>query len=105
MFSSKISSSRSALLPRKELEIFKSFFEMACKATDPEIALVFCDEAEATLSQMKRALKEAELSHTSPDPSLRFDVATAYIKLSKLLQELKHFDKAKVTRSRAEKLG
>ncbi|UAW64649.2 pentapeptide repeat-containing protein [Mycoavidus sp. HKI] len=105
MLGNIFSSSRSALSPQKTLDLANCYLENARKAKDLEIALVLCDDAEASLSQMKRALRKAHTPETLADQTLRTKIGTVYFEHGKVLENLGHSDKAQVSYKKAEKWG
>ncbi len=105
MLGSIFSSSRNALSPQKTLDLANFYLENARKAKDVEIALVLCDEAEASLSQMKRALRKAHNPETLADQTLQAKIANVYFEHGKVLENLGHPDKAQVSFKKAEKWG
>ncbi|KAF9360000.1 hypothetical protein BGX26_010837 [Mortierella sp. AD094] len=105
MLANPFLSSRSVLSPQKALELIHFYLENARKAKDPEIALVLCDDAEASLSLMRKIAKKAQDPQNSADKPLREQIATAYFDHSELLERLGHHDKAQVSYKKAEKWG
>ncbi|KAF9556933.1 hypothetical protein EC968_007877 [Mortierella alpina] len=102
----RVSSKRSPLPPQQELELANIYLEQGRTAREkgkPAIALVLCEEAEASLSQMKKALKAAEAVQDVTD--LRHGIACAFVELSKLLHELKKQEKAKDSYRKALEWG
>ncbi|KAF9931297.1 hypothetical protein BGZ67_005409 [Mortierella alpina] len=102
----KVSSKRSPLPPQIELELVNIYLEQgraASKDGKSEIALVLCEEAEASLSKMKRAVRATEAAQDVTD--LRQGVACAFYELSKLLSELKRQERAKESYRRAQEWG
>ncbi|KAK5796900.1 hypothetical protein F5H01DRAFT_327577 [Linnemannia elongata] len=102
----KVSSKRSPLPPQMELELANIYLEqgrIVSKEGKHEIALVLCEEAEASLFQMKKGVKAAEAVQDVTD--LRHGVARAFVELSKLLDELKKQEKAKESYKKAQEWG
>lgn len=102
----KVSSKRSPLPPQKELELANIYLEQGRAASEKgkhEIALVLCEEAEASLSQMKKGVKAAEAVQDVTD--LRHGIACAFVELSKLLDELKKQERAKESYKKAQEWG
>ncbi|KAF9178093.1 hypothetical protein BGZ51_008110, partial [Haplosporangium sp. Z 767] len=102
----KVSSRRSPLPPQKELELANIYLEQGrtvSKKGKHEIALVLCEEAEASLSQMKKGVKAAEAVQDVTD--LRHGIACAFVELSKLLDELKKQERAKESYKKAQEWG
>ena len=105
MFSNKVSSKRSPLAPQRELQLINIYLEqgrIASKKGELEIALVLCEEAEASLSKMKKCVKAAEVGDVT---DLRHGVACAFFELSKLLKELNQHERAKDSGSKANDWG
>ncbi|MCX8565524.1 MAG: WD40 repeat [Glomeribacter sp. 1016415] len=105
MLGSIFSSSRSALSPEQTLDLANSYLEIARKTADLNIALVLCDDAEASLSQMKRAVRKAQAPQTQSDQTLRNKIAQAYFDRGQILDQLEQFDKAQDSYKKAEKWG
>ncbi|KAF9925158.1 hypothetical protein BGZ67_008867 [Mortierella alpina] len=106
MFDSKVSSKRSPLPPQRELELVNIYLgqsRIACKDGKHEIALVLCEEAEASLSKMKKGVKAAEAVQDIAD--LRHAIACAFFELCQLLEELNKQDRAKQNYRRAQEWG
>ncbi|KAG0352492.1 hypothetical protein BGZ54_002755, partial [Gamsiella multidivaricata] len=103
MFDRTFSSPRNALSPQMELELTNIYVENARKTKDREIALVLCDDAEAALSRMKRAVKKTLTSPLSVgDQALRDGFAGACLKHASLLESLGYSEMAQVSYKRAE---
>ncbi|KAG0197101.1 hypothetical protein BGX33_000948, partial [Mortierella sp. NVP41] len=105
MFSNKVSSKRSPLAPQRELRLVNIYLEqgrIASKAGEHQIALVLCEEAEASLSKMKKCVKAAEVEDVT---DLGNGVACAFHELSKLLDELNQQERAKESGSKAHDWG
>ncbi|KAG0287941.1 hypothetical protein BGZ96_008200 [Linnemannia gamsii] len=105
MFGNKVSSKRSPLAPQRELRLVNIYLEqgrIASKAGEHQIALVLCEEAEASLSKMKKCVKAAEVGDVT---DLRHGVACAFLELSKLLEELNQQERAKESGSKAHDWG
>ncbi|KAG9320742.1 hypothetical protein KVV02_006885 [Mortierella alpina] len=106
MFDSKVSSKRSPLPPQIELELVNIYLgqgRIACKDGKQEVALVLCEEAEASLSKMKKGVKAAEAVQDIAD--LRRAIACAFFELSQLLEELNRQDRAKQNYRKAQEWG
>ncbi|KAF9084423.1 hypothetical protein BGX29_002564, partial [Mortierella sp. GBA35] len=102
----KVSSKRSPLPPQMELELANIYLEQGRTVSEKgkhEIALVLCEEAEASLSQMKKGMKAAEAVQDVTD--LRHGIACAFVELSKLLDELKKQERAKESYKKAQEWG
>lgn len=98
-FGGIVTSPRGALSPLQALELARLYLENACKANDPDIALVLCHDTEMSLSQAKRAAKNAE------DHPVRKAIGAVYIDLGKLLHSRGHGGEAQVSYKKAGKLG
>ncbi len=105
MLGSILSSSRSMLSLQETLDLASSYLETASKAKDLKIALVLCDDAEASLSQMKKAVKKAHAPETLADQTLRDKIATVYFEHGKVLDQLGQPDKAQASYKKAQKWG
>ncbi|CAO3563493.1 unnamed protein product [Mortierella alpina] len=106
MFDSKVSSKRSPLPPQRELELVHIYLEqgrIASKDGKQEIALVLCEEAEASLLKMKKGVKAAEA--VQDVTGLRRDIGRAFFDLSQLLDGLTRQEKAKESYKRAQEWG
>ncbi|CAO3568767.1 unnamed protein product [Mortierella alpina] len=106
MFNSKVSSKRRPLPPQKELELANIYLQQghtASKEGKHEIALVLCEEAEASLSQMKKGGKSAMAVHDTAD--LHHGVGCAFLDLGKLLDELKEPKRAKESYKKSQEWG
>ncbi|KAG0344987.1 hypothetical protein BG004_004034 [Podila humilis] len=102
----KVSSKRSPLPPQKELELANIYLEQGLTVSEQgkhDIALVLCEEAEASLSQMKKGVKAAEAVQDVSD--LRYGIACAFVDLSKLLDKLNKQEKAKESYRKAQEWG
>ncbi|KAF9274503.1 hypothetical protein BGZ68_000582, partial [Mortierella alpina] len=102
----KVSSKRSPLPPQSELELVNIYLQQGravSKDGESEIALVLCEEAEASLSKMKKGVRAAEAVQDVTD--LRRGIACAFYELSKLLAELKRHERAKESYRRAKEWG
>ncbi len=105
MLGSIFSSSQSTLSPQKTLDLASSYLDTARKTKDLEIALVLCDNAEASLSQMKRAVRKAHAPETLADQTLRDKIATVYFEHGKVLAQLGQHDIAQASYKKAQKWG
>ncbi|WP_284270007.1 NACHT and WD40 repeat domain-containing protein, partial [Mycoavidus cysteinexigens] len=105
MLDSILSSSRSVLSLQETLDLASSYLETASKAKDLKIALVLCDDAEASLSQMKKAVKKAHAPETLADQTLRDKIATVYFEHGKVLDQLGQPDRAQASYKKAQKWG
>jgi hypothetical protein len=99
LFGGIISSPRDNLLPLQALELANIYLENACRTSDPYVVLVLCHDTEVSLSQAKKASKRLEVQ------AVREGVATAYGKLSRLLESHGRRDEAQAFHKKAEKLG
>ncbi|KAF9090450.1 hypothetical protein BGX27_002258, partial [Mortierella sp. AM989] len=99
-------SSKSALLPQKELDLANLYLENASKIKDPEIALVLCDEVKAALSRTKDAAKKHRTSPVSGEyQALCNDIAMTYFKHGEQLTNLGYGELAQVSYDKAKKWG
>ncbi|GLR01615.1 hypothetical protein GCM10007934_14270 [Mycoavidus cysteinexigens] len=105
MLDSIFSSSRSALSPQETLDLAHSYLEAARKEKNLKIALVLCDDTEASLSQMKKAVRKAQAPQTIADQTLRDKIAEIYFEHGKVLDDLGHKEKAQASYKKAEKWG
>ncbi len=105
MLGSIFSSSQSTLSPQKTLDLASSYLETARKTKDLEIALVLCDNAEASLSQMKRAMRKVHAPETLADQTLRDKIATVYFEHGNVLAQLGQHDIAQASYKKAQKWG
>ncbi len=105
MLDSILSSPRSTLSPQKMLDLASSYLDTARKVKDLEIALVLCDDAEASLSQMKKAVKKAQAPKSVADQTLRDNIAKVYFERGQVLEGLAQLDKAEASYKKAEKWG
>lgn len=99
VFGGIVSSPRGSLSSQQALDLANIYLENATKTTDQDIALVLCHDTEVSLSQAKKAVKQAEAQ------TMIQGIATAYIGLGKLLESLNHASEAQASFKRAEKLG
>ncbi|KAF9901422.1 hypothetical protein EC991_006175 [Linnemannia zychae] len=102
----KVSSKRSPLPPQKELELVNIYLEQGRIVGEEgkhEIALVLCEEAEASLSRMKKGVKAVVAVQDVTD--LRHGIAYAFVELSKLFNELKKQERAKESYRKAQEWG
>jgi hypothetical protein len=81
------------------LKLANIYLENAFDTNDPDIALVLCDDTEASLDQAKKSAKQDR------DQALTEGITMAYIGLAKLLESLQHFKEAQASFKKAEKLG
>ncbi len=105
MLGSIFSSSRSTLSPSEVLDLANDFLEFARKHTNPKIALILCDDAQASLSQMKKALRNADAAETLADQTLRDKIAAVYFEHGKVLEQLGQHNKAQASYKKAQKWG
>ncbi|KAI8348224.1 WD40-repeat-containing domain protein [Mortierella sp. GBAus27b] len=99
VFGTIISSPRASLSLHQVLEVANTYLDNARNATDSTIALVFCHDAELSLSQLKKAVKH------SSDKDTREDIAVIYASLGKLLDIHGHQEDAQAFYKKSEKLG
>ncbi|KAG0005133.1 hypothetical protein BGZ65_011915 [Modicella reniformis] len=88
----------SSTTPSQKLKLATTLLESAQKTKDPKIALMICDDAEATLSRVKP-------SKSDEDQTQREETAAAYSELGKLLDGLGQSDRARINYKAAAKLG
>ncbi len=105
MLGSVLSSSRGGLSAEQTLNLVNTYLNNARHTQDNHLALIFCDDAEVSLSHAKSAFKKARSSDTPADQALRSRIATAYAERGKLLEKLGHPDKAKTSYEKAAKWG
>ncbi|UUM21120.1 HEAT repeat domain-containing protein [Mycoavidus sp. SF9855] len=105
MLGSIFSSSRSVLSPPEVLDLANDFLEFARKNTNPKIALILCDDVEASLSQMKKALRKADAAETLADQTLRDKIAVVYFEHGKVLDQLGQHNRAQASYKKAQKWG
>ncbi len=105
MLGSIFSSSRSMLSLQETLDLASSYLETASKAKDLKIALVLCDDAEASLSEMKKAVRKAHAPETLVDQTLRDKIATVYFEHGKVLEQLGQPHRARTSYKKAQKWG
>ncbi len=105
MLGSIFSSSRSALSPPETLDLANDYLEFARKHTNPKIALILCDDAEASLSQMKKALRKADAAETLADQTLRDKIAIVYFEHGKVLEQLGQYNRAQASYKKVQKWG
>jgi len=99
LFGSILSSPLDSLLPQQALQLADIYLDNANKATDPLVALVLCHDTEASLSQAKKSFKRLKV------PDVRQGIATAYDKLSELLDSHRLHDEAEAFRKKAMTVG
>ncbi len=106
MLSSVLSSSRSVLSAEQALKLINTHLNNARdNIEDINLALIFCDHAEVSLSQAKSAFKKALSPNTPDDQALRTKIGTVYAERGKLLEKLGQSDKAKTSYEKAAKYG
>ena len=106
MFSSVISVLRSTLSPQTALDAATGYLENAHKAKNSELALMYCTDAEATLSRIKRSARKDLISSLRvEDRALCQGIAAAYSELGKILERWENSVKAKASYAKAEKWG
>ncbi len=98
-------SARSALSQQETLNLANFYLESARQAQDPKISLVLCENAKASLSQMKRALRKAQAPQSAADQMLRNKVGQTYFERGQLLERLNHPEKAQASYKKAKKWG
>ncbi|KAI8353502.1 hypothetical protein B0O80DRAFT_487613 [Mortierella sp. GBAus27b] len=86
-------STRGDLSPQKALKLAKTHLENAHKATDPELATMFYNEARAALSRMEQPSMETLLSsNSSQDLSLREEITYVLKELDEIMVSLRQLD-------------
>ncbi|KAG0001097.1 hypothetical protein BGZ79_005103 [Entomortierella chlamydospora] len=106
MLNNKVASKRNPLPPHSELELVNIYLEqsrLASKEKKHDIALVLCEEAEASLSQMKKGVKATEAVQDVTD--LRYSIACAFFELGRLLDGLNKQERAKESYKKAQEWG
>jgi hypothetical protein len=88
VFGSIIPSPRGSLSLQQLLDLANIYLENAFKSTDPDITLVLCHDAEASLTHVKKAAKNND------DKSMHGRIATVFIGLGDLLDSQSHRDEA-----------
>lgn len=97
---------KEALSLRQALELSNIYLENAYRATDHDVALVLCHDAEFALTQAKNANKKHPIQPGDAEyQSLRGGVAAAYIDLGKLLEKQGFQAVAQAICKKAEKWG
>ncbi|KAI8345531.1 hypothetical protein B0O80DRAFT_431582 [Mortierella sp. GBAus27b] len=99
VFGGIVASPRGSLSPLQALRLANIYLEDATKEQDPDISIVLCHDAEVSLSQAKRVVKNSS-SHT-----ILQGIATAYVDLGNILQSRGRPVEAKASYKKAEKLG
>jgi hypothetical protein len=102
-FSNIVPSSLGTLSLQQALDLTNVYLECAYKAKDSTIAMEFCHNAEAALSQAKK-MDSSHPGDTSYQ-SIREGVAMAYIDLGKCLDSRGYQSEAIAFRKEAEKWG
>ena len=97
VFGSVISSPKGNLSLLQVLDLANIYLENASKSTDPDITLVFCHDAEVSLTHVKKAAKN------NSDKSMHRSIASVYIGLGDLLGSKGHVDEAKTFYKKSEK--
>ncbi|KAK3817618.1 MAG: WD40-repeat-containing domain protein [Benniella sp.] len=99
LFGSIISSPRASLSLQQALDLTNVYLDNARNATDLNVALVLCHDAEVALSQVKRAAK-----HTD-NKAIRDGIATVYSGLIELLKSRGYRTEARAFLKKSEKWG
>ncbi|KAF9574273.1 hypothetical protein EC968_007042 [Mortierella alpina] len=102
----KVSSKRSPLPLQSELELVSIYLDQgrtASKDGNSDIALVLCEEAEASLTKLKKGVRAAEA--VQDVTNLRQSIANAFLELSKLLAELQRQERANENYRKAQEWG
>ncbi|KAF9362805.1 hypothetical protein BGX34_005462 [Mortierella sp. NVP85] len=97
-FRSAVPSARRSFTSQDFLELANSHLENAFNASNPDIALELCRQAENSLFKAKKTIKNVH------NQSVIKGIANAYISLSKFLESRGHADGAKTTFKKAGKL-
>ncbi|KAF9944122.1 hypothetical protein BGZ65_012583, partial [Modicella reniformis] len=106
LFRGVVPSTKTTLSAQQALDLSNVYLEKAFKASDKNIALALCHDAEATLHQVKSISKKALTNpKDDEDRALREGVANAYIDIGKLLDNKGFEDEAQAVYKKAEKLG
>ncbi|KAF9343741.1 hypothetical protein BGX26_005257, partial [Mortierella sp. AD094] len=101
MFRNRFSSSTSGLPLKDTLELANKHLEDARNANTPATALLLCDHAKAMMKDAENIVANNRAS----GQTLNDDIANAYHKHGKLLEELNQYSKAQKSYSKAEKWG
>ena len=99
VFGSVISSPRGNLSLQQALELANIYLDHAGKAQDVDISLVFCHDTEVSLLQAGKAAKHVH------DQTMRYEIATGYIRLGRVLAIRGYRSEAQAIYKKAEKLG
>lgn len=94
-----VTSPRNSLSPLQAFELARIYLQNAYNATDANITFVLCHDTEVSLSQVKKAAKQAK------DNVMLDRIATAYVNLGNLLDSRGYQDEAKTSFKKAQKLG
>ncbi len=105
MLGGTFSSLRSALSPEKTLDLANAYLKLARETPALNIALILCNEVDASLSQMKRALKKAHTPQTLADQALRDRIAQTYFERGQVLENWGQRDEAQNSYRKAQKWG
>ncbi|KAI8600494.1 hypothetical protein EDD21DRAFT_405190 [Dissophora ornata] len=106
MLSSLFLPLRNVLSPQEALEDANAHLENARKAKRSELALTYCNDAQAALARIRTSVRKAlVLSVGVEDQAIRNEIASTYFELGELLVNLKHRDKAQTCYKNSEKWG
>ncbi|KAI8346085.1 hypothetical protein B0O80DRAFT_431104 [Mortierella sp. GBAus27b] len=98
-FGGILSSRRGTFSTPQALELAKIYLENAWKATDIDIILELCHDAEVSLMQARKSAKHGDGKHVEET------IGTEYIRLGKLLHKQGHESEAQASYKKAKKLG
>lgn len=104
MASCNTASSSPKTSPQKALEYTHVCLKTARETNELELALVLCNDAEASLSQVVKKVP-AMSPKNGEDPTLREGIAAACFELGKLQEQLGLGSKANISYKKAEKWG
>ncbi|KAK3813343.1 MAG: hypothetical protein J3Q66DRAFT_371880 [Benniella sp.] len=100
VFGSIISSPRGNLSLHQILGLANIYLENASKASDPDLVLVLCHDAEVSLTHVKKAAK-----NNTEDKSTHERIASVFVSLGDLLHSNGHRDEAQAFHKKSEKWG
>ncbi|KAI8604815.1 hypothetical protein EDD21DRAFT_350561 [Dissophora ornata] len=106
MLSSPFSPWRSVLTPQAALDLANFHLENARKATNSEIALTFCKDAEIALARIRTSVRKTCVSSLgAEDRAVCNEIATTYFELGELFDGLGCRNKAQACYKNEEKWG
>ncbi len=105
MLGSVRSSSQNSFSASQVIAITHAYLDSARNASDVQIASFFCDHAEVSLSQAKKAFKAARAADSAADQALREQIAHAYAERGRILEKSGQHEKAQASYKKAEKWG